>query len=128
MKPANDNRPAWFDALLLKYEPFMRAKCGRISGALDPDEVYQEAAILCLRRWHLYDPKRENANFVAWLGLKCGEAAAQIRRRSKKHKSVEFDEKYIDSTEEDQWAPADADRLLGFCNHEQREAIELAAD
>ena len=46
MKPANDNRPAWFDALLLKYEPFMRAKCGRISGALDPDEVYQEAACL----------------------------------------------------------------------------------
>lgn len=129
MTPANDNqpRPSWFDALLLKYEPFMRVKCGRIAGALDPDEVYQEAAILCLRKWRLYDPTRDDANFVAWLGFICREAAAQIRRKSKKGESVEFNEKYTDARHADQWTLADANRLLAFCNPEQREAIDMAA-
>lgn len=54
---ANDNRPQWFDALLLQYEPFLRKHT--------PDEeTYQEASCRALEQWYRFKP---DGHFPTWL-------------------------------------------------------------
>lgn len=54
---ANDNRPAWFDELLLRYEPFLRKQ------AKDED-TYQEATCRALDLWYRFKP---DGHFPTWL-------------------------------------------------------------
>lgn len=54
---ANDNRPEWFDELLLRYEPFLRKHT--------PDEeTYQETVCRALEQWYRFKP---DGHFPTWL-------------------------------------------------------------
>lgn len=59
---ANDNRPQWFDDLLLQYEPFLRRQCGLLLPD-DPD-AYQEAACRALEQWYRF---KRDGSFTTWL-------------------------------------------------------------
>lgn len=59
---ANDNRPQWFDDLLLQYEPFLRRQCWLLLPD-DPD-AYQEAACRALEQWYRF---KRDGSFTMWL-------------------------------------------------------------
>lgn len=61
--PANDNRPAWFDALLTQYKPFIEHKCGRYRPG-DSEDLYQDVMLAVIEQWGKY---RHDGNFVGWL-------------------------------------------------------------
>lgn len=65
MTPANDNRPAWFDKLLLSYSPFLRKRCIYMMPD-SAEEAYQEATCRALENWHKYRP---DGSFMAWLNF-----------------------------------------------------------
>lgn len=120
MTSANDNRPKWFDALLLQYEPFMRKKCSDLAMGLDPDDVYQEAVIICIRRWRSL---RSDGSFVAWSAYLCREAARNLRRGEEKHRHEDLAESAIAPTQD--FGP-EAEMMLRPCTPKQREAMELS--
>lgn len=69
MTPANDNtqRPAEYDAMLVKYSRMVRnlaRKMPRRFGSVE--EMEQEINLAALKRWRYYDPKY---SFCAWLRL-----------------------------------------------------------
>jgi len=72
---ANDNtpRPAWFDQLLLKYDPFIRKKC------TGDEDLYQDVRLRMLERWHQF---RKDGSFVAWAGYMVRGARGESARRS----------------------------------------------
>jgi RNA polymerase sigma factor (sigma-70 family) len=82
MTPANDNtpRPSWFDALLAKYDGFIRSKCRTYP---EPDDLYQAVMLRALSRWASYRPQ---GNFVAWIGYQIRSEADQPRRLEKRRK------------------------------------------
>ena len=129
LKAANDNappvRPQWFDELLLKYTPFIRGRCNRISGRLDANEVYQDTIVLCLRYWYQFKPERPTSNFAAWLGFKCRVAAAGLRKANAAAEHVALDETIPDTRTVDSYSDMDINRLLEFVIPEQAEAIRL---
>ncbi|MDX1032804.1 sigma-70 family RNA polymerase sigma factor [Sinorhizobium medicae] len=67
MTSANDNRPADYDAMLVKYSRMVRnlaRKMPRRFGSVE--EMEQEINVAALKRWRYYDPKY---SFCAWLRL-----------------------------------------------------------
>lgn len=88
--PANDNRPAWFDDLLLKYEPFIRKLARRYAIQLEAEEIYQETIMHALDKWHWYHDGPDGA-FSPWLefqNLKVVSKLARERRRESNNKQV----------------------------------------
>ena len=78
MMPANDNdRPAWFDALIVKYQPFIRSKAARLGHGEDLAHDVIERA---LERWHLF---RLDGNIVGWLGYLMRNILEERRRRQR---------------------------------------------
>lgn len=143
---ANDNtppeqqleRPSSFDNLLLKYEPFMRRRCAKISestsvaGKLNPEDVYQEAVTLCLQRWQSWDPDREGSSFVAWVDFICRESGAKARRESYRHPLFAHDAGLYEIVDPDFIHPSheanpDIELALLPCSTQQREVILLSA-
>lgn len=61
----NDNRPKWFDALLLQYSPFLRKRCIYMMPD-SAEEAYQEATCRALENWQKYRPE---GSFTAWLNF-----------------------------------------------------------
>lgn len=65
--PANDNRPAWFDQLLLDYQPFIYKRC-IAEPNIDVEATAQEITLRAMEKWHQYKP---TANFAVWLSFMC---------------------------------------------------------
>lgn len=89
MNHANDNtpRPASFDALLAKYEPFLRSQCRRLCPT-DHEDAYQETVCRALAQWANYRP---DGHFPTWLNFFARKVQTSNRQR-------EFKLPYIPAT------------------------------
>lgn len=68
-QPSNDNRPAEFDALLVKYLPGLRALAFKLRPSTPADEredLVNSTILKALENWHKY---REGASPFPWLSL-----------------------------------------------------------
>lgn len=78
---ANDNRPSWFDALLVQYMPFLQKKCANQAKGVDRDDLTQEATRYILDYWYRF---RRDGNFTSWVALMIGEARRDMVLRQDK--------------------------------------------
>lgn len=127
--PANDNRPTWFDARLMQYEPLMRNLAYKYRGWLDAEDVYQESVLTVLRRWASYRGGADSPGFGAWLTY-------QVRETAQRCRGVDSKERHLDSFDDvDRTAtPApshelsiDAELMLRECSPAQRDVITMSA-
>ena len=68
-QPSNDNRPAEFDAQLVRYLPGLRALALRLRPSTPPDEredLVNSTVLKALENWHKY---RTGASPFPWLSL-----------------------------------------------------------
>jgi DNA-directed RNA polymerase specialized sigma24 family protein len=115
--PANDNRPASFDALLAKYDPFIRSKC------CGDEDLYQDIRLLAIERWYRY---RQDGNFVSWVSYLVREVISQRARK------IARAEKWLpytppSHTEPSQEHAAGATQALGALSQAERDAVSLIA-
>lgn len=73
--PANDNRPKWFDDLLMQYEPFLRGRCAALVPT-DAESAYQESACRALAQWGKFKP---DGSFTMWLSFIVRTIAHEMR-------------------------------------------------
>jgi len=66
--PANDNRPAWFDDLLVAYQPLIWKRCLREQRPINVEETVQSVSLRAMEKWSQYHPSR---NFATWLLFMC---------------------------------------------------------
>lgn len=61
----NDNRPKWFDALLLAHEPYIRKRI-TLSGRTgdDAEDVFQNVMLKAIELWQSF---RRTGNFAGWI-------------------------------------------------------------
>lgn len=126
MTPANDNdnrqqqRPQWFDDLLAQYDGFIRAKCSAYD---DHEDLYQDAILRVLDRWHQY---RRDGNFVAWVGYHIKSVRPEQARRAKRGEKYPH---YIaaDTREPTQDYRAEISIALGRLNEAERNTIVAVA-
>ncbi|MGB3042479.1 MAG: sigma-70 family RNA polymerase sigma factor [Xanthobacteraceae bacterium] len=84
MTPANDNtpqqRPAWFDELLLKYDGFIRVRCAQIAEQckIESEDLHHDVLLEAMERWYRYRP---NGNFVAWISYVIRGCVSPPRRK-----------------------------------------------
>jgi DNA-directed RNA polymerase specialized sigma24 family protein len=104
----NDNRPIWFDALLLAYEPFLRKRCIYMMPD-SAEEAYQEATCRALENWHKF---RTDGSFTAWLNF----IVRTIRHESAKPVAVQTTPTTQPATQEFVAEAHDATRNLSPLN------------
>jgi DNA-directed RNA polymerase specialized sigma24 family protein len=78
---ANDNRPAWFDALLVQYMPFLHRKCTDQAKGVDREDLAQEAMRYILDYWYRF---RSDGIFTSWVTLMVSEARRDMMLRHDK--------------------------------------------
>lgn len=117
--PANDNtpqqltqpqpRPAWFDALLLQHDPFIRARIHKLEKDVEKHEdIYQSTCLRALEKWRTY---RQDGNFAGWLHW------AVFASTHKRQKSAEYGPA-LRATEPSQEYAADLSRAVEECSDE----------
>jgi RNA polymerase sigma factor (sigma-70 family) len=84
MTPANDNRPKWFDDLLLKYEPFMRSECAKRRTSLAAEDLYQESVMRAIGKWQRYRQGQEKG-FMIWITYIIREVIQQHGKKNRHH-------------------------------------------
>lgn len=76
--PANDNRPQWFDDLLLAHDPYIRTRIAALEkNSAKHDDIYQDVVLHALANWQSY---RRNGNFAGWLYWAIYDAARPRRK------------------------------------------------
>lgn len=85
MTPANDNRPADFDARLLGYMPHLKRLASRLCNNADErEELVQESLAYILSHWTSFRP---DGGFYNWITLCMRHKAQDKRRREAKRKT-----------------------------------------
>jgi DNA-directed RNA polymerase specialized sigma24 family protein len=111
---ANDNRPQWFDALLLKYMPFLNKKCCEQAKGVDRDDLTQEATRYILDYWYRF---RSDGQFTSWVALMVSEARRDMMLRHDKgaraKESVAVLQSYSPASQESAAILSDASDRLG---------------
>jgi DNA-directed RNA polymerase specialized sigma24 family protein len=84
MIPANDNqqRPAWFDKLLLQYDPLLRKLSRKYAITLDAEDIYQETFAHALSKWYWYDDGPEGG-FAPWLEFQVLKVVSRLARNDR---------------------------------------------
>lgn len=81
MTPANDNRPAGFDAALESYLPTLRKRANFLAGSrADGEELLQEAVMHMLGR----AAACRMETFKTWAQLTLRSASSQMRKRARR--------------------------------------------
>lgn len=120
--PANDNipRPASFDALLAKYDGFIRAKCAAYP---DAEDLYQSVLLRALTRWKQYRP---NGKFMSWIGYQIKSQYHEPQRRAKRGEKYPYYAPRV-ATDATQEHAADVARAVAGLPTNEREVISLLA-
>jgi RNA polymerase sigma factor (sigma-70 family) len=83
IEAANDNRPAWYDAQLLAYTPFIEKMANRAYPNGNADELVQEIYLLALRKWDRYN---QSYKFGTWLIQLCRNVVSERKHAASRKK------------------------------------------
>lgn len=80
MTHANDNtpRPAWFDQILIDYQPFIYKRCIAEKADIDVEATAQDITLRAMEKWHQYKPTH---NFATWLSFMCRDVLRAGKRK-----------------------------------------------
>jgi RNA polymerase sigma factor (sigma-70 family) len=91
--PRPEDRPAWFDQLVLDYQPYIHGRVMRYRMSPQATEdVCQEVVSLALHRWPNFrvHEGEHSRGFMHWLTYLIRESASRYLKKKDKHKASSF--------------------------------------